>query len=75
MPCLLCGSGWRRVSRWRRCADEWRCRDGLWVVWSGEAGDDETTAFESTAVFQPVVQLQEVETKTHEEEEDALYKQ
>lgn len=47
----------------------------MWVVWSGEAGDDETTAFESTAVFQPVVQLQEVETKTHEEEEDALYKQ
>lgn len=38
-------------------------------------GDEEVTNYESTAVFQPVVQLQEVETKTHEEEEDALYKQ
>jgi hypothetical protein len=31
--------------------------------------------YESTAVFTPVVQLAEVETKTHEEEEEVLYKQ
>ena len=30
--------------------------------------------YESTAVFKPVVQLDEVETKTHEEDEETLYK-
>ncbi|CAN0373764.1 unnamed protein product, partial [Phaeothamnion confervicola] len=30
---------------------------------------------ESTAHFEPVVQLEEVEVKTHEEDEETLYKQ
>ncbi len=34
----------------------------------------EPEVFESTAIFTPVVQLDEVETKTHEEDEETLYK-
>lgn len=34
----------------------------------------ETEQYESTAVFQPVVQLDEVEVKSHEEDEETLYK-
>lgn len=30
---------------------------------------------ESTATFTPVVQLEKVEVKTHEEDEDVVYKQ
>ena len=36
--------------------------------------DEEVQPYESTAVFKPVVQLDEVETKTHEEDEETLYK-
>ena len=36
--------------------------------------EEEVPHYESTAVFQPVVQLDEVETKTHEEDEETLYK-
>lgn len=36
--------------------------------------DEEVPHYESTAVFKPVVQLDEVETKTHEEDEETLYK-
>jgi len=45
----------------------------------GEAGAEgegatEAENYESTAIFTPVVQLDEVETKTHEEDEETLYK-
>lgn len=40
--------------------------------WMGT--DEEVPHYESTAVFKPVVQLDEVETKTHEEDEETLYK-
>jgi len=39
-----------------------------------EAGGEEEPTYESTAIFTPVVQLDEVETKTHEEDEETLYK-
>ncbi|GAB5035405.1 ran-specific gtpase-activating [Nannochloropsis oceanica] len=37
-------------------------------------GAAEAENYESTAIFTPVVQLDEVETKTHEEDEETLYK-
>ncbi|TFJ82274.1 hypothetical protein NSK_006394 [Nannochloropsis salina CCMP1776] len=37
-------------------------------------GEEEEPTYESTAIFTPVVQLDEVETKTHEEDEETLYK-
>lgn len=47
----------------------------MWCRVDGTEGEGgEEAHYESTAVFEPVVQLKEVETKTHEEEEDVLYK-
>ena len=40
----------------------------------GEEEGEEVPHYESTAIFTPVVQLDEVETKTHEEDEETLYK-
>lgn len=45
------------------------------VEGGGEAGgEEEEPTYESTAIFTPVVQLDEVETKTHEEDEETLYR-
>lgn len=38
-----------------------------------KAGEDEVKEAESTATFEPVVKLEEVETKNGEEDEDVLY--
>lgn len=40
----------------------------------GDAGVAPTHEEESTAQFEPVVQLEEVEVKTHEEDEEVLWK-
>ncbi len=53
-----------------------------WLSWltarslapSTRPSDEDEPHYESTAVFKPVVQLDEVETKTHEEDEETLYK-
>ena len=38
-------------------------------------GEEPHVEEESTATFEPVVQLDEVEVRTHEEDEEVLYKQ
>lgn len=40
----------------------------------GEGGAGAAQEEESTAQFEPVVQLEEVEVKTHEEDEEILWK-
>lgn len=40
----------------------------------GDAGAPPAHEEESTAQFEPVVQLEEVEVKTHEEDEEVLWK-
>lgn len=40
-----------------------------------DGGDEPAVQEESTATFAPVVHLEEIEVKTHEEDEEAIYKQ